>query len=191
VVHAHGVVRWLVDAERRMWSDRFGRPMPRLVFSLRQLLDRVPDGAQGLPLRIEVLAAMGRIDEARDELTRLPSETAEERATEAELATFIAWCEGSVDEAAVDRWAQELPGIDDPAARLRMRVSYAVSEARRASVSRDPAAVDTLLAVRPLIGPVGSRFHDPGAVGVVIVIVIMGLALALSRSIFGFDVGGQ
>lgn len=190
VVDAHGVVRWLFDAERRMWSQRFGRPMPRLVFNLRQLLDWVPDNAQGLPLRIEVLAAMGRIDEARAELARLPSETAEERATEAELATFIAWCEGTVDEAAIDRWREELPGIEDPGARIRLRVSYAVSEARRASISRDPAAVDHLLAVRPLIGPVGSRFRDPGAIGVVIVIVIMGLVLAMSRWIFGLDAGG-
>jgi len=190
VVDAHGVMRWLVDAERRMWRERFGRRLPRIVFNLRQLLDWLPDGALSLPLRIEVLAAMGRVDEARDELARLPSETAEERATEAELATFIAWCEGTVDEAAVDRWAQELPGIEDPSARLRLRVSYAVSEARRASISRDPAAVDHLLAVRPLIGPVGSRFHDPGAVGVIIVIVIIGLVLASSRWIFGLDAGG-
>lgn len=190
VVDAHGVMRWLVDAERRMWGERFGRPMPRLLFNLRQLLDWVPDGAQGLPLRIEVLAAIGRIDEARAELARLPSETAEERATEAELASFIAWCEGEVDEAAIDRWAQELPDIEDPGARLRLRVSYAVSKARRASISRDPAAVDHLLAVRPLISPVGSRFRDPGAVGEVIVIVIMGLVLALSRWLFGLDAGG-
>ena len=91
VVDAHGVMRWLLDAERRMWSERLGRPMPRVVFTLKQLLDLVPDGARGRPLRIEVLAILGRIEEARDELARLPVGTAEERATEAEMAAIVAW----------------------------------------------------------------------------------------------------
>jgi hypothetical protein len=190
VVDAHGVMRWLVDAERRMWSERFGRPMPRVLLNLRQLLDWVPDDAEALPLRIEVLAALGRIDEARAELAGLPSETAEQRATQAELASYVAWSDGKVDEAANDRWEHELPAIEDPRARLRLTVSRAVAKARQASILRDATAVDHLLAVRPLIGPVGSRFNDPGAVGVIIVIVLVGLIVAFGRSVFGLDAGG-
>jgi hypothetical protein len=190
VVDAHGVMRWLVDAERRMWSERFGRPMPRVLLNLRQLLDWVPDGDHALPLRIEVLATLGRVDEAREELTSLPTQTAEQRATADELASYVAWCEGKVDGAAIDRWADELPDIEDPSARLRLRVSQAVAKARQASLTGDPTAVDHLLAVRHLVAPVGSRFSDPGAAGVIIVIVVMGLVLALGRSVVGLDAGG-
>jgi hypothetical protein len=189
VVDAHGVIRWVVDAERRMWGERFGRPMPRLILNLKQLLDWLPDGVHARPLRIEVLATMGRIDEAREELAGLPLGTAEERATEAELAAYVAWCDAKTDEAAIDRWAEELPGVEDPAARLRLRVSYAVALARRASISGDRAAVDHLLAVRPLIGSVGSRLRDPGVIGSVIVIVVMGIFLAFSRWIAELGIG--
>lgn len=183
VVDAHWVMRWLVDTERRMWAVQFGRPMPRVILGLRRLLDSVPDSAAGRPLRIEVLATLGRIDEARDELLRLPLETAEGRAAEAELAAYIAWCEAKTDEAAIQRWADQLPAIDDSATRLRLTVSLAVSRARHASLTGDPAAVDHLLAVRHLVGPVRSRFSDPVTIGIVIGILIMGAFLVLGRSI--------
>jgi hypothetical protein len=191
VTDAHWVIRWLVDDERRMWAERLGRPMPRVLLSLRRFLDSLPDGSASRPLRIEVLATLGRIDEAREELRQLPTETAEERAVEAELAAYIAWCEAKADEAAFERWQHELPAIEDPGARLRLTVSFAVAKARRASTIGDPAAVEHLLAVRPLLGPVRSRLSDPTSVGAMIAIVIIAAILVLGRPIAELTVGGR
>ena len=172
---AQGVIRWLVDVERRIWAERLGRPLPRMPNGVRQLADRLPDDPGLRPLRIEVLATFGRLPEAREELARLPLETPEQRAIEAECAEYVGWYAGRPDEGAIDRWARELPSIEDAATRLRLRVSLAVARARRAAEQRDPAAIDHLLEVRPLIGSLSSRIRDPGTIGVLVTFVLMGL----------------
>ena len=168
-------MRWLVDAERRLWAERLGRPLPRLPSGLRHLVDSLPDDASLRPLKIEVLATFDRLPEARDELARLPLETPEQRAIEAEIAEYVGWYDGRPDEGAMDRWAQELPSIEDPATRLRLRVSLAVARARRAAGRRDPATIDHLLEVRPLIGSISSRLRDPGAIGYIVGFVLIGI----------------
>lgn len=177
VIDAQAVIWWLVHAERRMWAERLGRPLPRTPGGIRDLLDSLPDVDSARPLRVEMLAIFGRTEEARHELARLPMVTSEERAVEAELAEYVGWYEGSSDEAALDRWARELPSIEDPAARLRLRVSLAVSRARRAALERDPAAIDHLLAVRAELGSTGSRFRDPGAIATAAGFVTIGLVV--------------
>ena len=175
VTDAQAVIRWLVDAERQMWAVRVGQPLPRTPGALRHVLDWLPDADAVRPLRIEVLATLGRSDEARLELTRLPLETAEDRAVEAELADYVGIYAGTSDEAALHRWAGELPSIADPAARLRLRVSLAVARARHAAERRDPAAIDHLIAVRSELPTVSSRLRDPGTIGVIITTVLLGL----------------
>jgi hypothetical protein len=172
---AQGVFTWLVDAERRMWAERLGRSLPRLPNSLRHLVDSLPDDAGVRPLKVEVLATFGRLPEAEAELARLPLETPEQRAVEAESAEYVGWYAGRPEEGAIDRLARELPSIDDAATRLRLRVSLAVARARRAAGRRDPAAIDHLLEVRPLLGKLGSRFREPGVIGVIAGFVLIGL----------------
>ncbi len=171
---AHGVLRWLVDVERRMWAERVGRPLPRTPNAIRHLVDSLPDDDAVRPLKIEVLATVGRLAEARDELARLPLETPEQRAVEAEIAEYVSWYAGRPEEGAIERLARELPSIEDAATRLRLRVSLALARARRAAGRRDPAAIDHLLEVRPLIGKLGSRLREPGTIGVIVAFVLMG-----------------
>ena len=192
VTDAQGVMRWLVDAERRLWAERLGRPLPRLPSGIRHLVDSLPDDASLRPLKIEVLATFDRLPEARDELARLPLETPEQRAIEAEIAEYVGWYDGRPDEGAMDRWAQELPSIEDPATRLRLRVSLAVARARRAAGRRDPATIDHLLEVRPLIGSISSRLRDPGAIGYIVGFVLIGLlGFALSPLLAEIPAGAR
>ena len=172
---AQGVVNWLVDGERRLWAERLGRPLPRTATGMRRLQDTLPNVDSLRALRIEALATFGRTDEARQELALLPLETAEERAVEAELAEYVSFYEGKPDEAAIGRWAEELPSIEDPAARLRLTVSLAVARTRRAAEKREPDAIDHLLAVRPQIGSTGSPFRDPVKIVIVVTLVLMGI----------------
>ncbi len=175
VTDAQAVLSWLVDAERRMWAERTGRPLPRTPGGIRHLLDWLPDTDDLRPLRIEVLATLGRGEEAWLQLARLPLETPEDRAVEAELAEYVGQYAGKPDETALDRLADELPSIEDAAARLRLRVSLAVARARHAAERRDPAAIDHLLAVRPELPSISSRLRDPSTIGVVIGLVLTGL----------------
>jgi hypothetical protein len=175
VTDAQDVIRWLVDTERRMWAERLGRPLPRTPGGLRRLIAAPSDRANLRPLRIEVLATDGHITEARDELARLPLDTAEERAVEAELAEYVDWYDGKPEGQAIDRLVRELPSVEDPDTRLRMRVSLALSRARRAAADRDPAAIDHLVAMRPQIGSVSSRLRDPTTIGVLGGFVLVGI----------------
>jgi hypothetical protein len=172
---AQGVISWLVDAERKMWADRLDRPLPRTPNGIRHLADSLPDDAGVRPLKIEVLATLGRLAEAQAELARLPLDTPEQRAVEAESAEYVGWYAGRPEEGAIERLALELPSIEDDATRLRLRVSLALARARRAAARRDPAAIDHLLEVRPLIGELGSRLREPAAIGVIAGFVLIGL----------------
>ena len=190
VTDAQGVQRWLIDAERQLWADRLGRPLPRTAGGMRQLVEELPDDPRLRPLRIEILATFGRTDEARRELARLPAETAAERAIEAELAEYLSWYEGEQSDDAMDRWARAIPSVEDPAERLRLRVSLALSRTRRAALRHDPAAIDHLLEVRPMLGSTGSRLRDPGTASVVAVIVLIGVGIYMLLPVLAELAGG-
>ena len=190
VTDAQGVLRWLVGAERRLWADRLGRPLPRTAGGMRQLADELPDDPRLRPLCIEMLATFDRTDEAQRELARLPTETPEERAIEAELAEYLSWYEDEANDDAMERWARAIPSVEDPADRLRFRVALAVARTRRAAQQRDPAAIEHLLEVRPMLGAIGSRLRDPGTVTVVVVTVLIGVTIFMLLPLLADLLGG-
>ena len=190
VTDAQGVVRWLVNTERQLWADRLGHPMPRTPGGLRRLAETLPDDPRLRPMRIEILATFCRTDEAHRELARLPVGTPTDRAIEAELAAYLSWYAGEPRDDAMERWERAIPAIDDPADRLRLRVSLALARARRAAQRRDPAAIDNLLEMRPLLGSTGSRLRDPESASVVVVIVLIGVGIFMLLPVLTELTGG-
>jgi hypothetical protein len=183
---ASAVLGWLIRAERAMWAERLGRSLPRTAGGARRLLEGLPDDVRLRPLRIELLAVFGRLDEARSELARLPLDSPEDRAVAAEYAEFVAWCEASPDDAAIDRLAAEIPSISDPAEHLRQRVVLAAARTRRAALADDPAAIDHLAALRPELDAPLSLLSYPGAsvtLGMILLVGIGGMIIVplLSR----------
>lgn len=115
--------------ERYAWSRILRHRLPLSLSGLARDLGRLPDVDAIRPLRIEVLAASGRFDEARVLLDRMATETAERRLRRAALGELISVLSGGEDlRAGIRSIAAE---TDDPVVRRAAEVELAHADALR------------------------------------------------------------
>jgi hypothetical protein len=180
VAKAHATLGWLVGVERRILRERLGRSAPRTVTGMRDLLRRLPDEPALLPLKAELLATFGNIEEARATLGRVVAASPEEEAESADLAAYVAWCEGTTDERAIEALSDAIDRISGPLTRTRYRVALALARTRSDILAGRDGAIDHLVEVHAEIGTGASAMSLPYAWGVVGTSLLVGALTSLT-----------
>ena len=180
VRRAHDVMTWLNGWETERWQAEIGRRLTALPRATPAMVDRLPDTMGLRPLRVELLAASGRLDDARERLAMLPGDTPWQRFERAALAEWIAWWSDEPgDRSEMRRAAEEIP---DEERRLAARAMVAAAEARRAATSGGDA-IGPLSAVRDQLGDRPRRYAFGYTAGIVGTVVLMGLVASVAITV--------
>ncbi len=121
--------------------------------AVRWLADR-PERTEEAAYRVESLLVVGRVDDARSLLARLPATTPRERFEYVALHDLVEWrAGGDGDLAALEAAADAIP-LPDEDDRLRAEVVVAVAKVRRRMADGIPAtdAIQPFLDVRERLG---------------------------------------
>lgn len=143
---------WLGHREAARFTERTASPMPTSSAAIQAWLEANPPGPVTATARVELLAALGRLDEAAAELARLPAPADDlERLQQAGLRTYIdSVATGMADLAAFDTETAALP--DTSRLRVEADVVRAVAEARLRAQAGEPDPLAPLARVRPRLG---------------------------------------
>ena len=180
VRRAHDVMTWLNGWETERWQGELGRRMTGLPRATPAMVDVLPDTLGLRPLRVELLAADGRVDEARERLAQLPADTPWQRFERAALAEWVAWwADEPGDRRAMERAAAE---IEDDERRLVADAMTAAAEARRAAVAGGDA-IGPLAAVRDELGDRPRRYAFGYTAGIIGVVVLMGIVASITITV--------
>jgi hypothetical protein len=180
VRRAHDVMTWLNGWETERWQHELGRRLPALPRATPAMVDRLPDTMGLRPLRVELLAASGRLDDARERVATLPRDTPWQRFEQAALTEWIAWWSGEPgDRTEMRRAAEEIP---DEERRLAARAMVAAAEARQAATSGGDA-IAPLAAVRDQLGDRPRRYAFGYTAGIVGTVVLIGLVASAAITI--------
>jgi len=180
VRRANDVMTWLNGWETERWQDEMGQRLTALPRATPAMVDALPDTMGLRPLRVELLAANGRVEEARERLATLPKDTPWQRFETAALAEWVAWWSDEPgDRHDMRRAAEE---IQDEERRLAARAMIAAAEARRAATSGGDA-VAPLSAVRDALGDRPRRYAFGYTAGIVLMVVLMGLVASVTITI--------
>jgi len=180
VRRAHDVMTWLNGWETERWQDELGRRLTALPRANPAIVDGLPDTMGLRPLRVELLAATGRLDEAHERLALLPADTPWQRFERAALAEWVAWWSDEPGDRGEMRRAADT--IEDPERRLAARAMVAAAEARRAATSGGDA-VGPLSAVRDDLGDRPRRYAFGYTAGVLLMVTLMGLVASATITI--------
>ncbi|MGQ0608813.1 MAG: hypothetical protein ACT4OQ_10180 [Chloroflexota bacterium] len=180
VRRAHDVMTWLNGWETERWQGELGRRLTALPRATPAMVDALPDTMGLRPLRIELLAANGRIDEARERLALLPNDTPWQRFERAALTEWVAWWSDAPGNRDEMRRAAE--AIEDEERRLAARAMVAAADARRAAMSGGDA-VGPLAAVRDDLGDRPRRYAFGYTAGIVVMVVLMGIVASITITI--------
>jgi hypothetical protein len=180
VRRASDVMTWLNGWETERWQDELGRRLTALPRATPEIVDSLPDTMGLRPLHVELLAANGRLDEARERLELLPTDTPWQRFERAALHEWVAWW---ADEAGDrDSMRAAAAEIDDPERQLAARAMVAAAEARRAATSGGDA-VGPLSAVRDDLGDRPRRYAFGYTAGAVAAVALMAIIASLTITI--------
>jgi hypothetical protein len=146
---------WLGRAEVDRFQQRTGGPVPSKPEDIDQwLLKNTSAPATRLP-RAEILAFIGRYEQARAEIVGAPTDAPEEAAELASLRQYIDWLEhGTVDTSQLASAAGALPPGSE--AKAIATVTIALAQARDGFIRRDPAWSVPLESARPALGRAAS-----------------------------------
>lgn len=180
VRRAYDVMTWLNGWESERWQAELGRRLTALPRATPAMVDALPDTMGLRPLRVELLAAIGRLDEARERLGLLPMDTPWQRFEHAALAEWIAWWSDEPGDRDEMRRAAE--AIEDEERRLAARAMVAAAEARRAATSEGDA-VGPLAALRDELGDRPRRYAFGYTAGVLVMVVLMGIVASITITI--------
>ncbi len=181
---------WLGRAEVVRFEARTGGPVPTDPEDIDHWLATTPaTPSTGLP-RVEMLAFVGRFDDARSELAALgPGTTPFDAYERASLTQYVGWLDmGAPGLTALKAAVDALPA--DSRERRMGEVNVALGQARILAMASDPAWFAPLEAVRGGLGraPIGVVWRDTGRrLGVVfwIVALIAALGTELVRALTG------
>jgi hypothetical protein len=151
VRRAYETFSWLGRAEVDRFQRRTGGPVPAKPDDIDRWLVTTPSTpATRLP-RAEILAFIGRYDQARAEMDATPADSPEEAIELASLRQYIGWLEHGTNETSELAAAADAlpPGTEG---RAMAAVTIALAEARDRFVRRDPAWHEPLASAR---GPLG------------------------------------
>jgi hypothetical protein len=142
---------WLGHAEVQRFKARTGSPVPTRVDAITAWLATNPPTPALLLPRIEMLAFLGRHDEARAALDQATATNDEEAFELASLHQYVDWLElGSTDLTALKAASASLPA--GSAAERSSRVTLAVAEARMRVMGGDAGWTAPIEEVRPDLG---------------------------------------
>lgn len=173
------VITWLNAWESHRWQDEVGRRLPSLPRANPQLLDSLPDTLGLRPLRVELLAARGELDEAYERLDRLPADTPWQRFERAALAEWLSFVSNGPDRIA--GMAAAVPALDAERS-LVARAMIAAAQARRAAVSGGDV-IGHLAPIRADLGERPDRYAFPYRTGVIISVVVISLIASIAVAI--------
>ena len=177
VRRASDVMIWLNGWETERWQTELGRRLTALPRATPDIVDSLPDTMGLRPLRVELLTASGRLDEARERLDKLPTDTPWQRFEHAALAEWIAWWADQPGDR--DAMRAALPEIEDEERLLAARVMLAAADARRAATTGGDA-IGPLSALRDDLGDRPRRYAFGYTAGVLAMVTLMGLVASAS-----------
>ena len=177
VRRATDVMTWLNGWETERWQTELGRRLTVLPRANPGVVDALPDTLGLRPLRIELLAASGRLQEARERLAVLPADTPWQRFERAALAEWVAWWADKPGDR--DAMRSAIPRIEDDERNLAARVMTAAAEARRAATGGGDA-VGPLSALREDLGDRPNRYAFGYTAGVLVMVTLMGLVASVT-----------
>ncbi|MGI8657952.1 MAG: hypothetical protein ACR2K4_04165 [Candidatus Limnocylindria bacterium] len=177
VRRAHDVMTWLNGWEAERWQTELGRRLTSVPRATPAMVDTLPDTLGLRPLRVELLAMSDRLDDARERLALLPTDTEWQRFERAALAEWVAWwADEPGDRDAMRHAAAE---ISDEERRLAARAMVAAADARRAATSGgDP--VGPLASIRDDLGDRPRRYAFGYTAGVLAMVALIGLVASLT-----------
>jgi hypothetical protein len=180
VRRAHDVLSWLNGWETERWQAELGRRLTVVPRATPAMVDALPDTMGLRPLRIELLAVNGRLDEARERLALLPIDTPWQRFERAALSEWVAWWADEPEK--TDAMREAARGIDDEERGLAARAMTAAAEARRAAIAGGDA-MRPLTELRDALGDRPRRYAFSYTGGIVVMVVLMGIVASITVSI--------
>jgi hypothetical protein len=180
VRRAHDVITWLNGWETERWQRELGRRLTGIPRATPTMVDALPDTLGLRPLRVELLAANERLDEARVRLAELPTDTAWQRFERASLAEWIAWWADEPDHLGAMR--STAAEIEDDERRLAARVITAAAQARRAAVAGGDAMAP-LAGMRDALGDRPGRYAFGYTAGALAAVALMGLVASVTITV--------
>ena len=142
---------WLGRTEMDRFKERTGSPIPTTPPDIDRWLASTPASPDTRLARIEVLAFIGRYEDARAELTGIEPTTPAERFEAASLHQYIEWLATGENDTTDLRFAAA--GLPRGSLERRMAdVNLALAEARIRWMERDPTWSQSLQAVRAGLG---------------------------------------
>jgi hypothetical protein len=142
---------WLGRTEMDRFVERTGGPVPVKPADIERWLSTTPSSPATRLARGEVIAFVGRYDDAKAEIQTVEGGSPEEAMELASLRQYIGWLEdGTVDLAELAAAAASVPA--GSTARAMADVTIALAESRRGFVDRDPHWFVPLESVRASLG---------------------------------------
>jgi hypothetical protein len=142
---------WLGRTETDRFVERTGGPVPLKPDDIERWLSTTPSMSATRLARAEVLAFVGRYDEARAEIGADEISSPEVAMELASLRQYIGWLEdGTADLEELTAAAARLP--TGSTSRAIAKVTIALAEARRGFMARDPAWFVPLESARTSLG---------------------------------------
>jgi hypothetical protein len=182
VRRASDVLTWLNGWETERWQTELGRRLTALPRATPAVVEALPDTMGLRPLRVELLAAIGRLDEARERLVLLPTDTPWQRFERAALAEWVAWWGDEPGDR--DAMRAALPEVTDAERRLAARAMLAAADARRAATGGGDA-IGPLSALRDDLGDRPRRYAFGYTAGVLLMVTLMGLVASATITLAG------
>jgi hypothetical protein len=144
---------WLGEWEFQRVRALAANHVPTTPSAAEKWLETVPDRPDSRWMRVEVLAWLNRLDEARRVAETMPEETAYDRFERVYALDLVDWMGGAPgDPAAVRAAAAGIDPIDVDTV-LRAEVALAVREtARRAAANGPEGAAEPLITIRSRLG---------------------------------------
>ena len=180
VRRAHDVLTWLNGWETERWQAELGRRLTAVPRATPAMVDALPDTMGLRPLRVELLAANGRLDEARERLASLPTDTPWQRFERAALSEWVAWWAGEPER--TDDMRRAVGEIEDEDRRLAASVMAGAAEARRMAISGGDA-MRPLSELRDALGDRPRRYAYGYTAGVLVMVILMGIVASITITI--------
>ena len=156
LLRAYEAFSWLGRAEMDRFTARTGSKVPVRRPDIERWLSENPPSPPMQVGRIELLAHIGRLDEARAELADLVGAGPDIAFDRVSLAQYIGWL--SDGDARVDELREGFADLPlDEQYRHAADVTIAVAHARDRYMRADPAWFSSLERVRPSLGDAAAR----------------------------------
>ena len=148
---------WLGEWGLERFGELTGGRVAPTIGNMRRYVGNTAERPEDRWIRVEVLAAAGKIDAAREMAARIPDDTPMGRAERLDYVTYIDWLGGGQGDPAALRDAVAAIEPVDGDDHLRADVALALSQVRRRIAAGDVDPVGPLRDVRDRLGARADR----------------------------------